>query len=69
MEVEIKEYGKLRITIQRSNASRYDIFSRGGLSPATPRPSNLTNAEIYSLQSSRILLRGGRASIILIFTS
>ncbi|CAN1266820.1 Auxin efflux carrier component 1 [Linum perenne] len=52
-EAEIKEDGKLHVTVRRSNASRSDIFSRGGLSSATPRPSNLTNAEIYSLQSSR----------------
>ncbi|XP_019085623.1 PREDICTED: auxin efflux carrier component 1-like [Camelina sativa] len=53
-EAEIKEDGKLHVTVRRSNASRSDIYSRRsqGLS-ATPRPSNLTNAEIYSLQSSR----------------
>ncbi|KAG2313245.1 hypothetical protein Bca4012_027834 [Brassica carinata] len=54
-EAEIKEDGKLHVTVRRSNASRSDVYSRrsqGGLS-ATPRPSNLTNAEIYSLQSSR----------------
>ncbi|XAR63966.1 hypothetical protein NMG60_11024139 [Bertholletia excelsa] len=47
-EAEIKEDGKLHVTVRKSNASRSDIFSR-----TTPRPSNLTNAEIYSLQSSR----------------
>ncbi|KAJ8646699.1 hypothetical protein MRB53_008447 [Persea americana] len=47
-DAEIKEDGKLHVTVRRSNASRSDIFGR-----ATPRPSNLTNAEIYSLQSSR----------------
>ncbi|KAJ8442263.1 hypothetical protein Cgig2_011186 [Carnegiea gigantea] len=47
-EAEIKEDGKLHVVVRRSNASRSDIFSR-----TTPRPSNLTNAEIYSLQSSR----------------
>ncbi|KAG9458599.1 hypothetical protein H6P81_003107 [Aristolochia fimbriata] len=54
-EAEIKEDGKLHVTVRRSNASRSDIFSRRsmGLSSTTPRPSNLTNAEIYSLQSSR----------------
>ncbi|XP_058078972.1 probable auxin efflux carrier component 1c [Magnolia sinica] len=50
-EAEVKEDGKLHVTLRRSNASRSDIFSRR--SGATPRPSNLTNAEIYSLQSSR----------------
>ncbi|XP_021740581.1 probable auxin efflux carrier component 1c isoform X1 [Chenopodium quinoa] len=54
-EAEIKEDGKLHVTVRRSNASRSDIFSRRshGFSSTTPRPSNLTNAEIYSLQSSR----------------
>ncbi|XP_010909244.1 probable auxin efflux carrier component 1c isoform X1 [Elaeis guineensis] len=54
-EAEIKEDGKLHVTVRRSNASRSDVYSRRsqGFSTATPRPSNLTNAEIYSLQSSR----------------
>lgn len=54
-EAELKEDGKLHVTVRKSNASRSDIFSRRsqGLSSTTPRPSNLTNAEIYSLQSSR----------------
>ncbi|EXB69090.1 Auxin efflux carrier component 1 [Morus notabilis] len=54
-ETEVKEDGKLHVTVRKSNASRSDIFSRRsqGLSSTTPRPSNLTNAEIYSLQSSR----------------
>lgn len=54
-DAEIKEDGKLHVTVRRSNASRSDIYSRRsqGLSSNTPRPSNLTNAEIYSLQSSR----------------
>ncbi|KAL6494340.1 Peptidyl-prolyl cis-trans isomerase NIMA-interacting protein 1 [Orobanche gracilis] len=54
-EAEIKEDGKLHVTVRKSNASRSDIFSRRsvGFSSNTPRVSNLTNAEIYSLQSSR----------------
>ncbi|WOL13752.1 putative auxin efflux carrier component 1c [Canna indica] len=54
-EAEVKENGKIHVTVRRSNASRSDIYSRRsmGFSGATPRPSNLTNAEIYSLQSSR----------------
>ncbi|KAJ9542360.1 hypothetical protein OSB04_028866, partial [Centaurea solstitialis] len=54
-EAEVKEDGKLHITVRKSNASRSDVFSRRsqGFSSTTPRPSNLTNAEIYSLQSSR----------------
>ncbi|WOL08805.1 PIN-like protein [Canna indica] len=54
-ETQIKEDGKLHVTVRRSNASRSDVYSRRsvGFSGTTPRPSNLTNAEIYSLQSSR----------------
>ena len=54
-EAEVKEDGKIHVTVRRSNASRSDIYSRRsmGFSGTTPRPSNLTNAEIYSLQSSR----------------
>ncbi|KAI4319225.1 hypothetical protein MLD38_032852 [Melastoma candidum] len=62
-ETEVTGDGKLRVTVRRSNASRSDILSRKSFSHAgdggfgfgstTPRPSNLTNAEIYSLQSSR----------------
>ncbi|KAK4750820.1 hypothetical protein SAY87_004302 [Trapa incisa] len=54
-DAQLKEDGKLYVTVRRSNASRSDIFSRKsmGFSSTTPRPSNLTNAEIYSLQSSR----------------
>ncbi|WOK92225.1 hypothetical protein Cni_G00916 [Canna indica] len=54
-EAQVKEDGKLHITVRRSNASRSDVYSRRsvGFSATTPRPSNLTNAEIYSLQSSR----------------
>ncbi|XP_071702607.1 probable auxin efflux carrier component 1c [Rutidosis leptorrhynchoides] len=54
-EAEIKEDGKLHVTVRKSNASRSDVFSRRsqGYGATTPRPSNLTNAEIYSLQSSR----------------
>ncbi|XP_042000520.1 auxin efflux carrier component 1-like [Salvia splendens] len=47
-EAEIKQDGKLHVTVRKSNASRSMGFSSN-----TPRPSNLTNAEIYSLQSSR----------------
>ncbi|KAL5212714.1 hypothetical protein ABZP36_023561 [Zizania latifolia] len=54
-ETEVKEDGRIHVTVRRSNASRSDIYSRRsmGFSSTTPRPSNLTNAEIYSLQSSR----------------
>ncbi|KAL3640725.1 Peptidyl-prolyl cis-trans isomerase NIMA-interacting protein 1 [Castilleja foliolosa] len=54
-EAEVKEDGKLHVTVRKSNASRSDIYSRRsvGFTSNTPRASNLTNAEIYSLQSSR----------------
>ena len=54
-DAEVKEDGKVHVTVRRSNASRSDMFPRRsvGFSGTTPRPSNLTNAEIYSLQSSR----------------
>ncbi|KZV32288.1 putative auxin efflux carrier component 1b [Dorcoceras hygrometricum] len=58
-EAEVGEDGKIHVTVRKSTSSRSDIFSRrshggphSGVS-LTPRPSNLTNAEIYSLQSSR----------------
>ncbi|KAE8720504.1 Auxin efflux carrier component 1 [Hibiscus syriacus] len=55
-EAEMKD-GKLHVTVRKSNASRSDILSRRshshGFSSTTSRPSDLTNAEIYSLQSSR----------------
>nr|GEV65904.1 auxin efflux carrier family protein [Tanacetum cinerariifolium] len=46
-DAEIGNDGKLHVTVRKSNASRRSL----GL--ATPRPSNLTGAEIYSLSSSR----------------
>lgn len=57
-EAEVGEDGRLHVTVRKSTSSRSEIFSRrsqglhSGVS-LTPRPSNLTNAEIYSLQSSR----------------
>ncbi|KAL8211469.1 hypothetical protein R6Q57_005906, partial [Mikania cordata] len=54
-EAEIKEDGKIHVVVSKSNASRSDVFSRRsqGFSSITPRPSNMSNAEIYSMQSSR----------------
>lgn len=54
-EAEVGEDGKLHVTVRKSTSSRSEIFSRRshGVNSVTPRPSNLTNAEIYSLQSSR----------------
>jgi hypothetical protein len=52
----VREDDRIHVTLRRSSASRSDVYPRrsvGGFSGATPRPSNLTNAEIYSLQSSR----------------
>ncbi|GJT72870.1 probable auxin efflux carrier component 1b [Tanacetum coccineum] len=57
-EAEVGDDGKLHVTVRKSTSSRSEVFSRshGGMNTGvslTPRPSNLTNAEIYSLQSSR----------------
>ncbi|KAH7677269.1 Membrane transport protein [Dioscorea alata] len=49
-EAEVGEDGKLHVIVRKSASSRSEIFSRKSL---TPRASNLTNVEIYSLQSSR----------------
>lgn len=45
-DAEIGDDGKLHVTVRKSNASRRSFAM-------TPRPSNLTGAEIYSLSSSR----------------
>ncbi|KAK9087068.1 hypothetical protein Syun_029462 [Stephania yunnanensis] len=50
-EAQVGEDGKLHVTFRKSTSSRSDILSRP--TSLTPRMSNLTNAEIYSLQSSR----------------
>jgi auxin efflux carrier family len=47
-EAEVAEDGRLHVTVRRSSASR-----RSMLLGVTPRPSNLTGAEIYSMSSSR----------------
>ncbi|XP_072997868.1 probable auxin efflux carrier component 1b [Typha latifolia] len=57
-DAEVGEDGKLHVTVRKSTSSRSEIYSRRshGLNSGvsiTPRPSNLSNAEIYSLQSSR----------------
>ncbi|XAR72256.1 hypothetical protein NMG60_11018836 [Bertholletia excelsa] len=51
-DAEIGDDGKLHVTVRKSNASRRS-FGPGSFSALTPRPSNLTGAEIYSLSSSR----------------
>ncbi|KAM7272085.1 hypothetical protein ACFE04_031299 [Oxalis oulophora] len=48
-DAEIGDDGKLHVTVRKSNVSRRSI---GGLTGMTPRPSNLTGAEIYSLSST-----------------
>ncbi|XP_022727039.1 auxin efflux carrier component 7-like [Durio zibethinus] len=51
-DAEIGEDGKLHVTVRKSNASRRSL-GPCSLTALTPRPSNLTGAEIYSLSSSR----------------
>ncbi|PWA72421.1 Auxin efflux carrier [Artemisia annua] len=48
-DAEIGDDGKLHVTVRKSNVSRRSV----GIGGMTPRPSNLTGAEIYSLSSSR----------------
>ncbi|CAN6443390.1 unnamed protein product [Victoria cruziana] len=56
-DAEIGDDGRIHVTVRKSASSCSEIFSRrsggAGVVIPTPRPSNLTNAEIYSLQSSR----------------
>nr|GMC46953.1 probable auxin efflux carrier component 1B [Ipomoea batatas] len=55
-QAEVGEDGRLHVTVRKSCSSRSEIFSRHGPNSGlsfTPRASNLSNAEIYSLQSSR----------------
>nr|KJB15457.1 hypothetical protein B456_002G179000 [Gossypium raimondii] len=51
-DAEIGEDGKLHVKVRKSNASRRSL-GPCSLPALTPRPSNLTGAEIYSLSSSR----------------
>ncbi|XP_057961373.1 auxin efflux carrier component 3-like [Malania oleifera] len=51
-DAEIGEDGKLHVIVRKSNASRRSL-GPCSLPALTPRPSNLTGAEIYSLSSSR----------------
>ncbi|RCV26386.1 hypothetical protein SETIT_5G241500v2 [Setaria italica] len=46
-EAEVAEDGRLHVTVRRSSVSRRSMLG------VTPRPSNLTGAEIYSMSSSR----------------
>uniref|UniRef100_A0A7N0VAJ8 Auxin efflux carrier component n=1 Tax=Kalanchoe fedtschenkoi TaxID=63787 RepID=A0A7N0VAJ8_KALFE len=51
-DAEIGNDGKLHVTVRKSNASRRSL-GLGSHQGITPRPSNLSGAEIYSLSSSR----------------
>ncbi|KAE8730102.1 Auxin efflux carrier component 3 [Hibiscus syriacus] len=51
-DAEIGDDGKLHVVVRKSNASRRSSGSCS-LPALTPRPSNLTGAEIYSLNSSQ----------------
>ncbi|KAJ0677813.1 putative membrane transport protein [Helianthus annuus] len=51
-DAEIGDDGKLHVTVRKSNVSRRSL-GLGSVTGMTPRPSNLTGAEIYSLSSSR----------------
>ncbi|GLJ32830.1 hypothetical protein SUGI_0661210 [Cryptomeria japonica] len=53
-DAEVGEDGKLHVTVRKSTSCRsvYSSHRSQGLS-LTPRPSNLSNAEIYSIQSSK----------------
>ncbi|KAL2542485.1 Auxin efflux carrier component 3 [Abeliophyllum distichum] len=50
-DAELGNDGKLHVTVRKSNASRRSL-GHGSFSGLTPRPSNLTGAEIYSLSST-----------------
>ncbi|KAK9091685.1 hypothetical protein Sjap_024862 [Stephania japonica] len=52
-DAEVGDDGKLHVTVRKSNASRRSLGGACSLPALTPRPSNLTGAEIYSLSSSR----------------
>ncbi|XP_066309313.1 auxin efflux carrier component 3a-like [Miscanthus floridulus] len=49
-EAEVADDGRLHVTVRRSSASRRSLLMT---TMVTPRPSNLTGAEIYSMSSSR----------------
>lgn len=51
-DAEIGGDGKLHVTVRKSNASRRSFVGGGGGNMTTPRPSNLTGAEIYSLSTT-----------------
>ncbi|KAK3421553.1 hypothetical protein EUGRSUZ_G02187 [Eucalyptus grandis] len=65
-DAEVGQDGKLHVTVRKSNASRrsFGLGPGGGgsFSGMTPRPSNLSGVEIYSLSSSRNLTPRGSNS-------
>ncbi|XP_024520041.1 probable auxin efflux carrier component 1c isoform X1 [Selaginella moellendorffii] len=55
-DAEIGDDGKIHVTVRRSTASRHDLYPPSPIASSkalTPRPSNLTGADIYSIHSSR----------------
>ncbi|XP_030529268.1 auxin efflux carrier component 3-like isoform X2 [Rhodamnia argentea] len=61
-DAEVGDDGKLHVTLRKSNASRRSFGlgpGSGSFSGMTPRPSNLSGVEIYSLSSSRNLTPRG----------
>ncbi|KAJ7955861.1 Auxin efflux carrier component [Quillaja saponaria] len=53
-DAEIGEDGKLHVKVRRSSASSMiSSFNKSHITSMTPRASNLTGVEIYSVQSSR----------------
>ncbi|XP_030452955.1 auxin efflux carrier component 3-like [Syzygium oleosum] len=55
-DAEVGDDGKLHVTVRKSNASRRSFglgLGGGSFSGMTPRPSNLSGVEIYSVSSSR----------------
>ncbi|XP_038695810.1 auxin efflux carrier component 2-like isoform X2 [Tripterygium wilfordii] len=53
-DAEIGDDGKLHVVVRRSSASSLvSSFNKSNMTSMTPRASNLTGVEIYSVQSSR----------------
>lgn len=58
-EADVRPDGKIHVTVRKSTSSRCSVVSSrrsqglASMPSVTPRPSNMTGAEIYSLPSSR----------------
>nr|CAB3473716.1 unnamed protein product [Digitaria exilis] len=52
-EAEVAEDGRIHVTVRRGSSASRRGSSASLLMVTTPRPSNLTGAEIYSMSSSR----------------